>query len=200
MPEQKWIVAIAGAPATGKSALAALLRARFGWPLLTKDGIKETLFETLGAGDRAWSRRLSDASFELLFRFAADLIRDAPVSVLEGNFRAPAHLERLRDLADAHGTRLLIVDLHAEASVTRQRLRARAIDGVRHPGHLDRELAAQPELAAASDIAGADPVSVTEPRESGDVWLRRDTSVLDDAVLDAIASAVAVRILACPVG
>jgi len=200
MHEQKWIVAIAGAPATGKSALAALLRARFGWPLLTKDGIKETLFETLGAGDRAWSRRLSDASFELMFRFAADLIRDASVSVLEGNFRAPAHLERLRDLAAAHGSRLLIVDLHAEASVTRQRLHERAIDGARHPGHLDRELAAEPELAAASDLAGADPVSVTELRGSGDVWLRRDTSVLDDAVLDAIASAVAVRILACPVG
>jgi len=135
-----------------------------------------------------------------MFRFAADLIRDASVSVLEGNFRAPAHLERLRDLAAAHGSRLLIVDLHAEASVTRQRLHERATDGARHPGHLDRELAAQPELAAASDIAGADPVSVTEPCGSGDVWLRRDTSVLDDAVLDAIASAVAVRILACPVG
>jgi len=44
MHEQKWIVAITGAPATGTSALAALLRSRCGWPLLTKDGIKETLF------------------------------------------------------------------------------------------------------------------------------------------------------------
>jgi len=184
MHEQKWIVAIAGAPATGKSALAALLRARFGWPLLTKDGIKETLFETLGAGDRAWSRRLSDASFELLFQFAADIARDAPVSVLEGNFRAPVHCERLRALANAHAARLMIVELHAAPAIIAQRLRQRTLDAARHPGHLDGDLAAEIQVETAR------PRAVPGLRACADVWLRRDTSGLDDAALQAIASAI----------
>jgi predicted kinase len=191
MPEQKWIIAITGAPATGKSALASLLRSRCGWPLLTKDGIKETLFETLGAGDRAWSRRLSDASFELLFQFAAEIITDAPVSVLEGNFRVPGHFERLRNLANANGARLMIVELHALPAIIEQRLLQRASDGARHPGHLDRDLAVE------IPVAPAVPSASVELRASADISWRHDTSVLDDAALNAIASAV---VAALPAG
>ena len=54
----------------------------------------------------------------------------------------------------------------------------------RHPGHLDGDLAAEIQVETAR------PRAVPGLRASADVWLRRDTSELDDAALQAIASAI----------
>jgi hypothetical protein len=55
--------------------------------LLSKDVIKETLFDRLGIGDVEWSKRLGAASVEVLFA----LTEDAPGAVLDGFWdREPA--------------------------------------------------------------------------------------------------------------
>jgi hypothetical protein len=61
---------------------------------IEKDAIKEALFDSLGASGDDWSRRLSDAAFEVMFGLA----RTPDKVILEGNFR--------RD----HGDRLLSID------------------------------------------------------------------------------------------
>jgi predicted kinase len=185
--DQKWVVAITGGPATGKSALAARLVERFGWPLVTKDGIKETLFETLGTGDRSWSRRLSDASFALLFRVGAELVRQTRVALVEGNFREPEHFDRLGDLAQAGRARLLVIELCASVDTVRQRLAIRAANRDRHPGHLDGELVAEiPEEREASEQAGF--------RSSCVHWVTYDTDLLSESLLETIVAAVAARV------
>jgi predicted kinase len=82
------LVYVSGAPGTGKTSLAGPLAAELGYALLTKDTIKETLHDTLGAPEAglAWSRRLGGASMELLWALAAR----APAVVIEANFRRTA--------------------------------------------------------------------------------------------------------------
>jgi predicted kinase len=52
------LILVTGPPASGKTTLAQPLARQLGVPLLGKDTVKEALFDTLGTGDRAWSRRL----------------------------------------------------------------------------------------------------------------------------------------------
>ena len=71
-------------------------------PLLARDTIKESLWDALGPGDLAWSRRLGGASAEAFWRLAD---RDAAAAVLDNFFhRAFAH--RLEALPGA------IVEVH----------------------------------------------------------------------------------------
>jgi hypothetical protein len=99
------------------------LAAELGYALLTKDLIKETLHDALGAPepDLAWSRRLGGAAMELLWTLAA---RSADV-LIEANFRPGSDYERAR-LTALGGCP---VEVHcvcpAELAVTRYNTRAR---------------------------------------------------------------------------
>jgi predicted kinase len=66
-------VYVSDAPGPGRTSLAVPLAAELGYPLLTKDRIKEILHNALGApgSDLAWSRRLGGAAMELLWVLAA---------------------------------------------------------------------------------------------------------------------------------
>src|SRR6266508_4058354 len=57
------LLLVTGAPSSGKTTLAVPLARHLGLPLITKDTIKEALFDTLGTGDHTWSTRLGAASF-----------------------------------------------------------------------------------------------------------------------------------------
>jgi predicted kinase len=92
--DSRRLVYISGAPGSGKTSLAVPLAAELGYPLLTKDRIKETLHDALGTPepDLAWSRRLGGAAMELLWALAAD----APSVVIEANFRPYSQRERAK--------------------------------------------------------------------------------------------------------
>ena len=94
MTNSRRLVYVSGAPGSGKTTLAVPLAAELGLPLFSKDRIKETLHESLGAPepDLAWSRRLGAAAMELLWVLAAD----APAAVLEANFRPRSEYERAK--------------------------------------------------------------------------------------------------------
>ena len=85
------LLLLTGAPASGKTQLARRLLERYGACGCSKDEIKELLFDHLGERDAAWSGRLSDASFALLFAFAPRLLSGRRLLVMEGNFRSGEH-------------------------------------------------------------------------------------------------------------
>ena len=121
------LVVVTGAPGVGKTTLARALAAELQLPLLAKDDVKETLFDTLGTGDRDWSRRLGRATYEILFVVARRLLEAGSSCVLESNF---SHAEPLRALPTARVVQLFCV---APVNIVLERYAAR----VRHPGHLD---------------------------------------------------------------
>ena len=46
------VVVVNGLPGVGKTSLASKIATQLSWPLLTKDMIKESLFDSIGWGDR----------------------------------------------------------------------------------------------------------------------------------------------------
>jgi predicted kinase len=126
------LMIILGCPASGKTTLARRLAAELSAPILSKDDIKEALFDVLGVSDRESSRRLSDASFAAQLRMAETQLEAGLSCLLEGNWRAE-HSGGVRTVQARSGARTAQVWCRASSAELLRRFAAR----VRHAGHLD---------------------------------------------------------------
>jgi glucokinase len=146
------LVLITGPPASGKTTLARPLAHHLGVGLLAKDTIKEALFDTLGTGDRAWSRRLGTASYAVLLALVGE-VGDSSTAVVDANFY-PQHGPALLRACP----RPIEVFCRCPAAEVERRFIRRA--PARHPGHVDHVPDAR--LKAALD-GGVGPLGLGGP-------------------------------------
>lgn len=130
------LILINGGPAVGKTTLAQKLARDLSLPLITKDDVKEALFDSLGIEDRPWALKLGLASVEVLFRLLeVQLQARLPGVILENAFWPEFHDARLTEIINRHHAAALQVWCTAPLDVTYQREQARCSNGKRHPGH-----------------------------------------------------------------
>ena len=166
------LVLVNGPPCAGKSHLTDALAEATCLPILTKDMIKETVYDTAGWADRDWSRRLGRAASALLWMFARSLLGQGQDCLIEANFRAsPAANELARLTSDLQFTSAQIF-VTAAPAVLAERFRTRARLQTRHPGHLDDEL--QHEYSE-----GSIPRDQLRPVPGTDTVLPLDTTAIN---------------------
>jgi predicted kinase len=122
------VVVVTGIPASGKTTLATELSAQLGWPLISKDVVKEALFDALGTGDLLWSQRLGRAGHVVMSSLAATI----PRVILEAHFhRGVAEPDLL-----ALDRRIVQIYCRCPVDLAAERYRRRIDDPDRHAGHL----------------------------------------------------------------
>jgi predicted kinase len=140
------LVVVTGMPAAGKTTVARALAAELALPLVTKDDIKERLYETLGTGDVEWSRQLGSAAYSLIFVFCRELLAAGRPVIAEANFFAGRHED---DFLALPPHRVAQIYCHAPLEILTERFAGRS---ERHEGHLDRERVGELSQRLASGV------------------------------------------------
>jgi predicted kinase len=130
------LLVVTGPPASGKSGLARDLARALNVPFLSKDEIKERMFEVFGAGDEVGSA-VDEAGLSVLFSVAGSNLA-AGVSVLvESNFTAESDDAPLRSLVEEHRAEIVQIHCGGEVDELVRSFAERAASGERHAGHDD---------------------------------------------------------------
>jgi predicted kinase len=169
--EAALLIIVTGPSATGKTLLSQHLAVALDLPVINRDMIKEILFDTLGWRDRAWSKSLGIASYQLLYYCLDLLLSTSHSCIVESNFDITFDTAKLQALIQKYQVTPLQILCRAEPAVLVERFRQRISAGERHPGHVDHLEAA--ELDSTTVRGWSEPLAL-----EGDL-IEFDTSNLE---------------------
>jgi predicted kinase len=130
------LIIIGGAPATGKSVLADKVVEATGFVRVSKDLLKEHLFDVVEYRDRQWSREIGALAFPLFMGIVEMYLKRGESVIVDNPFVHVDDLEWFRRFEKEYGVQFIQIHLIADPAVLRERFIERAKTH-RHPGHND---------------------------------------------------------------
>lgn len=128
-------ILVAGIFASGKSRTAATLSQELGITLLSKDELKEILFDTVGFRSREEKVQLGIAAQQILLTSAQRMLKSKSSVILENNFESSSETSLL-DLLNRVEVTYITLMLKGDIPTLYQRFIQRNHTASRHPGHV----------------------------------------------------------------
>lgn len=128
-------ILVCGIPASGKSYMARQLSSILGIPMLSKDDIKERLFDTVGFQSREEKVALGVGAMEIMYYAAGQMLSAGGSVILENNFETRS-IPGVKALIERCKCRTVTVELTGEAEVIYRRFLHRDLLPERHRGHV----------------------------------------------------------------
>lgn len=154
-----YCILVSGIPASGKTVLAEYLSASLHIPVVSKDKIKEILFDTIGFRSRTEKVALGTGAMETMYYFAGQMMRTGQPFLLENNFENVSR-PGIQSLLEKYGYQAVTVRLTGDYNVLFNRMIERNNSPDRHKGHIVNDYYQKPEIKLETNLkAKANPVT-----------------------------------------
>ena len=130
-----YCILVTGIPAAGKSTMAEVMSKRLKLPVISKDTVKELLFDNVGFQSRAEKVKLGIASMEIMYYIAGQLMKAGQPFILENNFEYSSEYG-IKNLLENYQYSALTITLTGDYKVIYQRFLERENSPDRHRGHV----------------------------------------------------------------
>lgn len=139
MVKKPLLIIVSGPSCSGKSTLAKKISEKYGIPVLSKDGIKEVIFDNLGWSDREWSKKVGGTSIKMLYHLLRSLLISKQPIIIESNFKAELDSDPILDLLNKYGYNSVQIMCRCDGKLLYDRFVKRSESGERHLGHNDQK-------------------------------------------------------------
>ncbi|PKL37025.1 hypothetical protein CVV38_04020 [Candidatus Peregrinibacteria bacterium HGW-Peregrinibacteria-1] len=131
------LLIITGLPCSGKTTLSRKIAKELCIPLISRDHIKESLFDSLGVGDREWSKKLGLASYKVLYQLLDSFLKVGQSVIVESNFNPEFDKDKFLNLQEKYKFSTLQIMCNTDGKILFERFKKRSESDERHPGHVD---------------------------------------------------------------
>ncbi|MBD5512119.1 MAG: ATP-binding protein [Lachnospiraceae bacterium] len=149
-----YCILVAGMPASGKSTMAKALAEKWKLPVVSKDSIKELLYDNIGFQSRAEKVNLGIASMEIMYYVAGQLMKAGQPFILENNFEHSSE-PGIKTLLEKYQYSALTITLTGDIKVFYQRFLERDISPDRHRGHVVNDCYPEKKERSPEEIKAA---------------------------------------------
>ncbi len=151
-----WLI-VTGPPAGGKTTFVRSVARDLQIPVFEKDAIKDTLYQSLGFGDKDWSRQIGLATINMLFGIASQMLEARQFLVTEANFYRQYDSERAGEVLSRVNARVVQVHCTAPTEVLIERNARRRMPTEQRPGH---HVMPDDELLAGMEAGTWEPLDI----------------------------------------
>ncbi len=130
-----YCILVTGIPAAGKSTTAALLSEYFRLPVISKDKIKELMYDEIGFHSREEKVKLGIASMNIMYDMAEQLMKNNQPFILENNFEKMSKAPLL-EILEKYSYTAITVTLTGNYPEIYKRFVERNNSPDRHRGHV----------------------------------------------------------------
>ena len=130
-----YCILITGIPASGKTTMAAFLGDKMNLPVISKDAVKELLYDTIGFRTRSEKVKLGTAAMNIMYHMAEQLMKSSLPFILENNFETVSKPGLCRIL-NTFSYKAVTVTLTGDYPVLYKRFLERNNNPTRHRGHV----------------------------------------------------------------
>lgn len=134
--------------------MAKAIAEKWNLPVISKDSIKEFLYDTIGFQSRAEKVNLGIASMEIMYYVAGQLMKAGQPFILENNFEHASE-EGIRNLLGKYEYVALTITLTGDYKVIYQRFLERDVSPVRHRGHVVNDCYPEKRVLSSEEIRAA---------------------------------------------
>lgn len=130
-----YCILVTGIPAAGKSTMAAFLSKKLGLPVISKDKIKELMYDDIEFHSREEKVKLGIASMNIMYYMATQLMKNNQPFILENNFEKISK-EPLLQILEKYSYTAITVTLTGNYRKIYERFVERNNSPDRHRGHV----------------------------------------------------------------
>lgn len=130
-----YCILVTGIPASGKSTMSKYLAEQLSIPMISKDKIKELLFDEVGFRSRGEKVKLGLASMNIMYYMAEQLMKCNQPFILENNFESLSK-EGLDAILEKYSYKAITITLTGDYQKIYERYAERNDSSDRHRGHV----------------------------------------------------------------
>ena len=140
-----YCILVTGIPAAGKTTMAKYLSEQLSIPVVSKDKIKELLFDDVGFKSREEKVKLGIASMSIMYYMAEQFMKNNLPFILENNFESISK-EKLDEILTEYSYKAITLTLTGDYKKIYARFIERDKSEERHRGHVVNDC--YPEMEA----------------------------------------------------
>jgi cytidylate kinase len=133
-----YCILVTGIPASGKTTIADFIATNLALPVISKDKIKEVMYDDIGFQSREEKIKLGNASMNIMYYLAEQLMKTHNPFILENNFENSSK-ESLALILEKYAYQAITITLTGDYEIIYQRFLERNNNPDRHRGHVVNE-------------------------------------------------------------